>query len=212
MTAPIWQHYLDAINTHPSTSAPRGQDAARVRQLLAELYRLGERPTRQEVSDYLRTRTVDRSLGSRQKAIVDLWAERLNHPHRRWRGGLSWSYPFVWADSYIAEHGLDSVATRLAGILVAAAREYAATLDRESGTDGAEAAAEELRHAHHALDVWGRILDREGKDWHGESFIPSPLTPSQRRHPFTKRGRRRLNEWLAQIGAGWEARSRSDDT
>ena len=85
MTRPLWQNYLDLINVDPSTSSPSGQDAPRVKQLLAELYRLGERPTPEEVAAYLKTHNHGKPLGLDQNKVLSLWTERLRHPHRRWR-------------------------------------------------------------------------------------------------------------------------------
>ena len=45
------------------------------------------------------------------------------------------------------------------------------------------------------------MLDRVGDDWQGGNFLPSPLPAGHRRSPFTTRGKRRHDEWLARIAA-----------
>jgi hypothetical protein len=202
MTRPLWLSYFDLINEDPLTSSPSGQDAPRVKQLLAELYRLGERPTREEVAAHLRSHNWDYPLGIHQKTVLRLWTERLRHPHRRWKGRTGWIYPFYWAERFIAESGGDSIATRLARVVSEAAADYAAAIERDPASDEAEAAAEELRHAAYALSTWGLVLDRSGDEYPG-GCLPSPIPASQRRNPFTTRGRRRYDEWLAHIRAEW---------
>jgi hypothetical protein len=209
MPRPLWKHYLDLINEHPSTSSPGGQDAPRVKWLFAELYRLGERTTREQVAAHLKTHNHGQPLGHHQKKVLGLWTERLRYPHRRWRGGSGWIYPFFWAEQYVAEYGGDSIATRLARVLARAAADYAAIIDTAPDSDDAEVAAEELRHAHYALAEWGRILDRVGEEWPG-GFLPSPIPASHRRTVFTTRGKRRYDEWMEQIRAQWEAQPTYD--
>ena len=211
MNAPLWKHYFEFLTEDPSTSSPWGIDGARVKELLAELYRLGERPSSEEVADYLATLYTPEGLGPHQKALLKLWNERLKYPHRRWRGSSGWSYPFVVADRYVSENGGDSTATRLARVLAAAAADYAAVIDRAPHTGDAETAAEELRHAHHALATWGLVLDRVGEDWHGSSCLPAPLSPAYRRNPFTTRGKERYDAWLARIAAEWDAQAQREE-
>jgi hypothetical protein len=87
----IWQHYLDVVQNGGLTSEPWCRDRTRVAILFAELYRLGERPTRREVAAHLND-AYGASDSHTRKTLLDLWAAGLAHPHRQWRGTDTWSY------------------------------------------------------------------------------------------------------------------------
>jgi hypothetical protein len=183
-------HYMEIIHTSGVTAEPWGRDRVRVEALLAELYRLGERPTRSELARFL-----DEQYGTKggvfRKTILDLWSKRLRRPHGRWRGGNGWRYPFIFADEYVTEHGLQSVATRLANVVAAAAAELAGAIDKAPASEEACAAADELRAAAHALEIWHLIQDRPGDEWLGPGVIPGPRPRAQRQSIATRRGRAR---------------------
>jgi hypothetical protein len=196
----LWQHYFALIRDFGVTAEPWGRDAARVKALLAELYRLGERPTRREVAEYLNRRFGAEPTHHRE-VVLELWSQRLRKPHARWRrerghGDSDWKYPFVFAHTFVEQHGLESVARRLGRQAAVAASAYADVIEDGAGTDEADAASQELRAATHALTIWGLVLDRAKDDWYGVGPVPRPATRSERRNLLTKRGQRLHREWL----------------
>lgn len=174
--------------------------------MLTELYRLGERPTRVEVAEYLNS-SRGKEASHHRKTVLDLWSKRLAHPHRQWRTkdppGYPWRYPFYFAHEYVQGHGIESVAERLARQVAIAATAHADALAHGPGTDEAEATEDELRAATHALIVWGHVLDRADDEWFPGGLLLR-RSPSDRRNRATRRGRRLYEEWLARIRAEYE--------
>jgi hypothetical protein len=187
---PIWHHYMQVIHDAGVTAEPWGRDRVRVVVLLAELYRLGERPTRAEMSTYL-TERYGPSNSHYRKAILDLWSNRLRNPHGRWRGKGGWRYPFIFADGYVRENGLPSVAERLARVATDAGADLATAIDTSPASDEAYAASDELRAAAYALELWHLVQDRPGDDWLGQNVIPPRRPPSDTQSFATRRGRQR---------------------
>jgi hypothetical protein len=186
----IWHHYMDVIQSGGVTAEPWGRDRIRVVVLLAEMYRLGERPSRREVAAHL-TDHYGPSDSLHRRTILDLWSKRLHNPHGRWRGSESWKYPFIFADEYVRKNDLPSVALRLADVADYAAAALATTIDNAPATHEAYAASDELRAATYALELWHLVQDRPDEDWHGAQVIPPPRSVNETQSIATRRGRQR---------------------
>jgi hypothetical protein len=187
---PIWHHYMHVLQTAGVTAEPWGRDRIRVVILLAEIYRLGERPSRREVAAHLADQYGPNDSLYR-RTILDLWSKRLRSPHGRWRGSESWKYPFIFAHEYVRENDLPSVAGRLANVADDAAAALATAIDNAPATDEAYAAADELRAATYALDLWHLVQDRPDEDWIGAQVVPPRRSLNETQSIATRRGRQR---------------------
>jgi hypothetical protein len=135
------------------TAEPGARDAPFVRQLLWELYMLGERPTTAEVRV---AGGVDGHPTAWSRAVAKLWAERLRDPTRQMRRKY-WHY-FAIPNALVEERGLESLAARLAHELELAAREYAAAIDSKTPAERLRELDGLVRLQSLALRTWGQIL------------------------------------------------------
>jgi hypothetical protein len=113
----LWKEVIHQMQQWPHTSAPRGQDAGRVRWLLFENYLLGERPTRAEMAAV----AGEHGWG---REVTALWAERLRDPFRKPRARYGWVYPFVIPNGIVQKLGMEPLHTRLSRTLCDAATAY----------------------------------------------------------------------------------------
>jgi hypothetical protein len=172
---PLWRLVLERLATHSSASNPSGQDRARIRWVLWELYLLGERPTAAEIRA---ARPTDWS-----RAVAELWQERLREPCRNVRGS-GWRYPFLWPFESCVEHGLDPIEVRLERELTRVSRVLSNAITR--GEDDAQRQLDDELYMHaQALSVWAQTrLAFRGRET-GDVWGPGLRLP--RRRPLISR-------------------------
>ena len=169
----LWQAALEYLRGHDSASDPAGRDRPLVDGLLVELYVLGERPSVDEVRDYLDAAGVPD--GPWRRGIIRVWRDRLKHPTRRSRRIGGWEYPFVVPETLAAELGLRPVPDRLAEAASEAAGNYMRCAATDPGAEETPTAAELHEITAFAVRLWALSRDRiDGVDWPSVIRVPRP--------------------------------------
>lgn len=185
---PLWQAALDYLRRHPSASDPAGRDRPLVDGLFVELYVLGERPSVDEVHDYLCAAGVPE--GPWRRGLIRVWRDRLEHPARRSRRIGGWAYPFVVPETLVAELGVRSVPDRLADAARAAAADYMLRAGVEPGADETHTAGELHEITSFAVRLWALSRDRiDGVEW--RSPVQWPKATADIAEYATRTGRAR---------------------
>jgi hypothetical protein len=209
----LWRVALLFLQRGGLTSEPWGRDQARVDDLLAELYVLGERPS----VDEMRSALAEFGAGGLwAKTITARWAKRVARPTWRPRAlahlGTGWVRPFCIPEQLVNDHGLRSVSERLVDALDASASDYMRHAATDPATQQTQDAAALFGLNAGAVRLWALSQDAvEGMSW------PSVLSCALGRRDnlfgqWTNAGRalerERLDRWRAEQD---EARLRDED-
>jgi hypothetical protein len=133
---------------------PRGRDRDRVRQILWELYMLGERPSPTEIRVF---GGVDGVPTTWSRHVADLWRERLSDPTRTMRHS-HWARAFGYPAGIIERHSLESVERRLGRELVRATDEYVLALESVAPLERLQELDDLVRLQALALRTWGQTV------------------------------------------------------
>jgi hypothetical protein len=155
---------------------PEGRDRARVREVLFEVYLLGERPNVAEVREAIRQKNPDWA-----REVAQLWTLRLRKPHQVPKLG-GWRYPFYVPAEIL---GRSAVADRLVVQVEHSAAAYARLIAEGATARELVEADASLRLQTDALRVWGQThvtwKNYDGDDVWGR--IPSRARPLVGPHP-----------------------------
>jgi hypothetical protein len=165
-STPLWPLVVKEMR-RTLTHEPWGRDRARVREILWDLYLLGERPTPEEI----RTEAGDGRWG---REVARLWAERLRNPTRNIRERSGWHHRFVVIEGVLKEEGLPPIEDWLARQAGIAAHAYAKAISADSPEDELRRAENIFRLQTRALRVWGQTREalRHDEEIFGRLSLP----------------------------------------
>lgn len=167
MSDELWRLVLAYLREEPCASEPSGRDSARVDELFAELYVLGERPSVEDVRDALAELGTGESWANE---VAKRWRKRVRQPtwkpRELTRSGSGWLRPFFIPERLVTEHVLRPIPDRLAEALAIAARDCMrrSATDPESAGTSDEAAMYALTAG--AVRLWALSQDAaDGVGW-----------------------------------------------
>jgi len=197
----LWKLAIAEIESLVNVGMIHPLDEPKLVSIFLECYAVGDRPTVEEIDQYLAELWPGQSDRMRRH-VVSFWKRVLKNPEHRFKC-LSWSWmwrhPFLILDQVAEREGLVSTRDRLVEQVHLATDAYAASLAAAPASDETDDALRRLAFAVRALTIWGVSRDAhpEGR-WSGNIFRPAqdPLSEFEWR---TNRGRSRRERREAEM-------------